>query len=38
MEECDSDVQWCVRSFEMFVIGSWSIAVNLDGISLLTQC
>lgn len=34
--------QWravdCVRLFEMFVVGSWTIAVNLDGISLLTQC
>lgn len=33
--------QWraveCVRLFEMFVVGSWSVAVNLDGISLLTQ-
>lgn len=27
----------CVRSFEIFVVGSWTIAVNLDGISLLTQ-
>lgn len=34
--------QWraveCVRLFEMCVVGRWTIAVNLDGISLLTQC
>lgn len=37
MEECDGDVQWRVRSYEtvfVFVIESWNIAVNPDGILL----
>jgi len=35
MEKCHGDVQWRVRLFEtVFIVESWNIAVNLDGILL----